>query len=378
MSSSQQLPTTCRALVCTELGKPLTVEIRPVPEVLPGTVLIQVLSTTIEAGYKILLSGGMPELTIPTPMIPGSRAVGRIAAIGPDTTTLKVGQLVICEPFVRGRDNTDVQILWGLGVFGNNPSAIKLAENVWRDGMSAEYARAPLENTHALDEKVLLGSPAHGGLGYEIADLTYMARFAVPYGGFRGIDLKAGETVIVAPATGAYSSAAVEVAIAMGAKVIAVGRNLEKLKKVGAINPRVRFYELKNDPAIDIPALRAFGSIDAYMDLSPAIANDSTHVGSCMMALKPYGRVSLMGVIMKDINIPYGMAVLNNLTIQGKYMYEREDVKLMIKMVEAGVLKLGKEAGHEVVGRYKMEEFEEGLNTAMMNQSAGRFVVFEP
>lgn len=371
------LPATHRALVCCEIGKPLTIESRPVPEILPGSVIVRVLATTIEAAFDRLITGGIPGLTVPTPLVPGSRAIGRVAAIGPDTTTLKVGQLVVVEPFVRGRDNPNVQILWGLGVFGGDPAAIALAEGAWRDGVSAEYARTPLENTHALNEKLLLGNPADGGLGYTLADLTYIVRCAVPYGGFRGINLQAGETVIVAPATGAYSSAAVEVAIAMGAKVIAVGRNLSKLQKVAAISPRVSIYEMKNDPAIDIQALRAFGTIDAFLDLSPHIANETTHVGSCIMAVRPYGRISLMGVLSKNIDVPYGMAVLNNLTIRGQYMYEREDIVNLIKLVESGVLKLGKEAGHEVVGRYGLDQFGEAIECAVQNQAPGVTVVLE-
>lgn len=52
-----------------------------------------------------------------------------------------------------------------------------------------------------------------GGLGYPVADLSILPKYLVAYGGFRDIDLKPGETVIVAPAMGAYSGAAVEVAL---------------------------------------------------------------------------------------------------------------------------------------------------------------------
>lgn len=241
--------------------------------------------------------------------------------------------------------------------------------------MSAEYARAPLENTHALDEQRLLGSPANGGLGYTIADLTYITRFAVCYGDFRAINLQAGETIIIAPSTGAYSSAGVEVAIAMGARVIAVGRKMKKLKQLAEHSSRISIYQLKDDPAVDIPALQAFGTIDAFMDVSPQVAEKSTHVTSCMMAVKKYGRVVLEGVISKHIPIPYVVAVLNNLTIKGQYMYERGDFIALIKMVESGALKLGKEAGHEVIGQYEMENFEEAVDAAAAKQDPGQFVL---
>jgi len=85
-----------------------------------------------------------------------------------------------------------------------------------------------------------------------------------------------------------------------------------------------------------------------------------------------------MGVIQKDIGVPYVMAVLNNLTIRGHYMYEREDVQGLIKLVEAGVLKLGKSAGHEIVGQYSLGEWEEAMETANKNNGAGQIVVFTP
>jgi hypothetical protein len=65
-----------------------------------------------------------------------------------------------------------------------------------------------------LNEDLLLGSPEKSGLGYSFADLSYLARPLVAYGGLRGIDLKVGDTVIVAPATSGYSGAVVEAASA--------------------------------------------------------------------------------------------------------------------------------------------------------------------
>jgi D-arabinose 1-dehydrogenase-like Zn-dependent alcohol dehydrogenase len=283
------------------------------------------------------------------------------------------------EPFIRARDNPDIAILWGAGVFGDDPRAKKLMEDSWREGMYAEYARAPLENCYALDEEVLCGKVEEGGLGYSVADLTSLTQSLVGYGGLRGIRLQAGETVIVAPATGGYSSATVGVAVAMGAKVIAVGRNLEVLRKVKAVHgTRVSIVQLKGSVEEDLAALQKFGSIDAYIDISPGVASDSTHVRSCIMAVKPYGRVSLMGVIHKDIAVPYVVAVLKNLTIRGQYMYEREDARGIIKLAETGVLKLGKSGGHELVAEYPLEEFDKALETAKNNPEAGKVVLFTP
>jgi threonine dehydrogenase-like Zn-dependent dehydrogenase len=249
-------------------------------------------------------------------------------------------------------------------------------ESFWRNGGSAEYTRVPLENCYLLNEQALLGDPAEGGLGYSVGDLLHLTRDMVAYGGLRGIDLKAGETIIIAPATGSYSGSAVEMASAMGARVIAASRNLEQLKKIAAANPRVSIYQLKGDVGEDLAGLKKFGTIDAYLDISPAAADDSTHVRSCMMAVKKYGRVSLMGIISKDIAMPYMLAVLNNLTIRGQYMYEREDVKGLIKLAETGVRKLGKSAGHSIVGKVSLDDWEKAVEAACANPEAGKIVQF--
>ncbi|KAF5867793.1 putative alcohol dehydrogenase protein [Botrytis fragariae] len=373
-STKNSLPTTMRALYAEAQGQPLTVKTIPTPQPGPGSLIVKVLAVSIEPSIQRLVDGKMPYLYTPTPYVPGGRAVGRVAAIGPDTTTLSIGQLVTIEPFVRGRDNSDVKILWGLGSFGRDPKAKKLIE-VWRDGSLAEYAKIPLENVFVLNEKRLLGSPAEGGLGYSLGDLSSLAPHMVPYGGFRGIDLKAGETVIVSPATGLFSSAAVEVALAMGARVIAVSRNLSKLQKLAAANQRVEIVQTTGNYEEDLARIKALGPVDAYLDLSPQEANGSSYIRACLMSLRDYGRASLMGVTDNDIDIPYKMAVMKKLTIRGQYMYEREDAKGLIKLVESGLLKLGKAGGKEVVGEFSIEQWDEGIKSLIQNPEPEKMAI---
>ena len=66
-------------------------------------------------------------------------------------------------------------------------------------------------------------------MAYGIGDLAVIFRLMVSCGGLRDTDVKAGETVIVSPATGGFGGAALFVALAMGARVIAMGRNMAAL-----------------------------------------------------------------------------------------------------------------------------------------------------
>ena len=375
---AQGLPATCKGLVCVGQGKPLVVQQIPTPDARPGSVVVRVLAAQFDEHIAKILTTGTPGLAFPpTPFIPGPRAIGRVAAIGPDTTTLKTNQLVFLEPSIRGRDNPNVQILWGLNA-GQSAAEEKLFTDSWRNGTCAEYVRAPLENCHPLNEEILMGSPSNGGFGYSPIDLCHIGKLALAYSGLQNAGVKAGDTVIVAPSTGFYTGGAVEVASAIGARVIALGRNAETLKQLADAYPRVQTHQLKGNVEEDTAALQKFGPIDAYLDISPGKAVESTHIRSCLMALKPHGKAVLMGVIGKDIAIPYIVAMFRNLTIRGQYMYDREDVQGMIKLVERGLLKVGASAGQKIVGQFALEESAKAIEVAKKHPGMGTLMAFTP
>lgn len=156
----------------------------------------------------------------------------------------------------------------------------------------------PLENLPLLNETRLTASLASGGLGHSIADLASVPSMLVPYGGLKDIELQPGQTVIIAPATGPFGGAAVLVALGMGAKVIAMGRNtalLERLKARVPLSERVETVPITGDMMADCAALKQYGEADAYYDIGPPEAAQSSHIMSCIVALKHGGRVSLMG-----------------------------------------------------------------------------------
>ena len=161
----------------------------------------------------------------------------------------------------------------------------------------------------------------------------------------------------------------------MGAKVIAMSRNVEVLKQLAALHPRVSILQTKGNADEDAKNLEQFGTIDAFMDFSPV---SSPHTRTCLMALKQYGRASLMGSTTDDIPISNLMLVAKNITIRGQFMYEREDIRGIIKLAESGLLKLGKSAGGDVVGQFPLQEWERALDVAEKNPGAGKLVLFVP
>ncbi|MCJ1399487.1 hypothetical protein MMC11_002689 [Xylographa trunciseda] len=375
-ASTPTLPKTHRALVLNSTTEPPTVQTIATPQSGPGSAIVQVIVANV-LSYSRDIYNGKRNYAYPTPLVIGCSAIARIASLGPDATALTLGQLVLIDSLLRGRDDPTAACLSGVHE-GFTDGSRTLMRGEWRDSTYAEYMKVPLENCVALDEKRLLGKVEDGGLGYEIADLTYLSSLVVPYGGLRSINLQAGETVIVAPATGSFGGAAVHVATAMGARVIAMGRNKDALAKVAGSFERVEAVPITGDVAADMKALQAFGPIDAYFDISPPQAAGSTHLKSGIMALRPGGRVSLMGGIMGDVAIPHSAIMHRNLTLKGCWMYTREDLGAMAKLVERGVLKLGPGAGVKVVGQFGLGEWAKAFDTAAENAGVGLQTIIKP
>ncbi|KAI1213275.1 alcohol dehydrogenase GroES domain-containing protein [Annulohypoxylon truncatum] len=344
------------------------------PIVTTGTVIVKPLySIIVQYANEIFANGNPRGYKYPLPITPGGSCIARIAAVPSDATSLKLGQLVFVELTVRSREDPNIKVLRS---FHEGPTeATKRLMREWCNGSWAKLMNAPLESVHALDESILVEK-----LGYKIEELGSLSQLVVPYGGLSDVDLKAGETVLIAPATGSFSSAAVHVALAMGARVIAMGRNetaLAELKKL-AEPGRVETVKISGDVEEDFDALSKFGPIDVYFDISPRPASTSSHIRAGIFALRAGGRMSLMGGIPGDISLPYWHISMNGLTIKGTFMNTSQQAKDLIKLLERGVLKIGTRAGMEVVGKFRLEDCEEAFNTAAAKGGPGKSVYFTP
>lgn len=222
-----------------------------------------------------------------------------------------------------------------------------------------------------------MGDPKNGGLGYTLQDLTHLFSMLIPFGGLADIDVKAGDTIIIAPATGRYGSAAVHLALAMGARVIAIGRNATILSQLAPISPRISTVQISNDIEKDTAALAAAGggAIDAFWDMSPTNAGTSTHFRSCLNVLCHGARISLMGSVLSGTDFGYMDIMGRGLTIKGTWMCTRQQTKRLITMVETGVLPLGERAGMGSVRSFPLEQWEEALNTSVERTEPGEIII---
>lgn len=191
-------------------------------------------------------------------------------------------------------------------------------EGEWRHATYAEYAKVPLENCFPLNEETLTKK-----FGYMTEEPVYMLRQLVPMGGLVDLDIKPGDQVVIAPASGSFDGAAIEVAVALGANVIAAARNVHKLRDITANHERIELVKLTGNVDEDSQALQKFGEVDACLDFSPPAASKSTHILACLSILKTNGKASLMGGIQDLISIPYSLIMYKNLQLRGKFVWTR-------------------------------------------------------
>jgi len=368
-----QLPSHHRALVLESLETGFDLKTVPTPQPTEGSAIIRISVCGALSYFREIYNGAL-KYSFPTPIVGGKSAIGRVVALGADATILQPGQLVYVDCVVRARDDPSAVFLTAIHD-GMSEGSKKLMREVWRDGTLAEYVRMPLENCIPLNEMRLCQE-----LGYSVQELMYICYLLVPYGGLRDIKVEPGETVVVCPATGGFGSAAVMVAIAMGARVIALGRNESKLAKLkelvlsGTPGASIETMKLTADEQADTAALAAFGKIDAALDLTPHGAENSNHLKVIVNALRQNGRCSLMG--MAEVAISPWKVVGSNISLRGKLMYERDDMLQFMKMLERGMFPRGKD--FVTTKAFSLEDWKEGFGAAAEFIGVGQTVVFTP
>ncbi|GJC97758.1 hypothetical protein ColKHC_06584 [Colletotrichum higginsianum] len=305
------IPKTTIALVFPAFNEPLNLERTPTLKTTPvGSVLVRVLSTSVRPHNRAGFSGKSP-LSLPVPYNPGNSGVGRVIAVGPDAVAIKPGQLVYLNGFYLARDDPEgTRVLNGLHDGFGDPGQTKLFKQL--GGLWRNVATVPLENAIPLNEKLLVDE-----LGYSFGDLNYIQRLSVAHGGVSAADLRAGETVIVAPATGHFSGAVAEIAAQIGCKVITLSRSASKLEPLTSRHPRIAALGLSGDEMKDVAAIRTLapGGADAYIDVSPPPATASPHYLTVSLAsLRLFGRAIFLG-IMFDVKINCMSVMSRNITI---------------------------------------------------------------
>ncbi len=324
-----------KAAVLNAFGSPLAVETVPDPVLGTGEVIIDVAAAGV-LPYASEVFSGERKYLLHLPVVPGCGAVGRVRAMGPDATRLAVGDWVFCDPTVRSRDDALTPDITLQGWSARGDGGLRLQKH-FHHGPFAEQMRVPTENA------VPIGpiEPSEAGRW------CLLTLLLVPYGGLLAANLQAGETLLVSGATGNFGSAAVAVALAMGAGcVVAPGRNETMLEDLTRrFGHRVRTVKLTGDETEDRERMKqaAPGAIDCVLDLLPPFAGTKV-VRAAAMTVRQFGRVVLMGGVGMlggdDLALPYPWIMRNCISIIGQWMCPPEANVRMAGLIRSGLVDL--------------------------------------
>jgi alcohol dehydrogenase len=328
------------------------------PKPAPDGVVVAIEAAMVLSYTGKVLAGAVPYNLPPMPFVPGTNAIGRVAAAGATVSHVRKGDRVFLSPHLRGDvpSREPPQILIGLTAMANSPAALGLQAR-WRDGVFAEIAHWPaacVTPLVGLDER-----PA--------TELIGLAKLIVPFGGLQRSGLRGGDTLIVNGATGYFGSGAVMLAIAMGAgRVVAVGRNAAALESLrAAFGMRVIPAVVTGEAEKDLELIRgaAGGTADVALDLLGSARSTSTTL-STLRALKRGGRLVLMGSAEVPLEISFREMLANDWEIAGQFMYERHAPAQLAALAAAGLLELGKIK----VKRFGFGEFDRAIEAAASMQ----------
>ncbi len=291
----------------------------PDPKAGEGEVVLDVRSAALNH-LDIWVRKGRPGLTLNMPHVLGSDGAGVVEAVGSKTHGIKIGDEVIlnpglscgyCESCGRGQQSECMSF----GIVGMS-----------RPGTFAEKVSVPFQNVYPKPAHLSFDEAAALPLAYQTAWRMLMARAR----------LRAGETVLIHGIGGGVALAGLQLAKLAGAEVIVTSSSDEKLSRAKAIGAdHIVNYQAIDDLIGTIRDITNERGVDIVMD-SVGAATWSTNFG----VVRRGGRIVLCGVTTGPETATNLQALYwNQLTVMGSTMGSNEDVRQMLRAVEAAGLK---------------------------------------
>lgn len=347
---TRSTPKTNRAVWLSSYTSPAQIVELPMPAAGPGSAVVQVIGTYIPPYTREIHNGTLSLFNLFLPLVPNPSHIGRVCSTGPDAVKLKPGDLVFFSPWIKARDDRTVSIIQGHHG-GEGPKGLKLMQGEWRDGSLQQYQKVPLEGLFLLNETRLCGE-----LGYRPVELQDITLHSMAYAALiEAGKMKAGDTVIIGPSTGTFSATAVELALLLGANVVALGRNKEGLGRLAnqlgdpdRLQLVVMTGNAEKDTAAILNATPDGEGAEVFNDWSSSTLQTAPYFLAAFGAVKMDGRVVLSGAPSANVAFPYTLAMHKNISVVGKMMSSCEAVEATIKLITSGILKVGEKGGAKV------------------------------
>ncbi|MCP3755303.1 alcohol dehydrogenase catalytic domain-containing protein [Streptomyces sp. TBY4] len=334
------------AAVLRALGKPLEIETRARPVPGPGQVLIRVLAAGLCHTDLHLADGS--AVTPPLPIVLGHEIAGEIAEIGPGVTAAP-GDRVLAY-YYEGCGHCT----WCADGSENLCPAPAAKVGFDSDGGLCEYYLAgarslvPIADTVSFAEAAVLG--CSGTTAVRV--VRSVARTAP------------GETLTVIGA-GGVGLAVVQVAVADGARVIAVDPHAPSREQARRYGAHAVVDPLAVDPVAAVHDATEGAGCDVVVD---TVGNAHTP-GQAVRMTGTRGRVVLVGYTGKPATLDVLDVVVRESEIRGSVGATLADAHTVMRMAEDGLIR-----GH-VEAEYPLAQVNEALARLAAGEVTGRLVV---
>lgn len=321
-----------KAIVCEKFAAVEELQYKEVedPKAGPGEVVIDVAAIGVNYPDGLLVQG-LYQMKPPFPFIPGNEVAGVISEIGEGVKHLKLGQRVI-----------------GLGML--NGYAEKIALN-------AQMAM-PLPD----------GIPDDEAAGLITAHAT--AHHALK----QRAQLKAGEILVVTGAAGGTGLAAVQIGKAMGATVVAVCSNQEKLDIAKANGADVLINYLDSDLKTELKKLNDGKGVDVVYDVVGGDAFDA-----CSRAMAWNGRLLVVGFASGTIpQFPVNLSLVKGYSVVGVFWGSftmHEPKAFMENMLELMDWYVGGKVKVVVDETFTLADTAKALNKVLNREVKGKVIL---
>jgi len=245
----------------------------PEPVAATGTVIVSVRAVALNH-LDLWVRRGLPGLVLDLPHIGGSDVAGVIDELGPGVDGWKVGDRVAVNPS-----------LWcGTCEWcerGEHPLCVDfkiLGEHV--AGGTAERVRVASRNLYRIPDELDFRLAAAAPLAYQTAWRALRTRAR----------LVAGETVLVTGASGGVSTAAIQIARLLGARVLAVTSGPANVERVREIGAEVVFDRLEGDFSEGVKEHTSGRGVDVVLD-----SVGQATWAQCLRSLARLGRLVTYG-----------------------------------------------------------------------------------
>lgn len=339
-----------RTLILEEFHGPLLLQETPVPEPGPGEVLLAVAACAVDQFDLKIRFGKVPHARVP--LVLGHEVAGTVAGLGPGVDEWQIGQRVTttlyltcgrCRQCRSGRETICENFRGYLGI--QTP------------GGYAEYTVVPAANLARLPDEI---SFAEGSI---IANAI-----GTPFHAFtKRMQLQPSERVIITGAGGGVGLHAVQLARAMGARVLAVDLGAEKVEEARRQGAEVAVDGNDEDFAEVAREWTRGQGVEGVLELTGGAT-----LPTSLRALGKGGRIVIVGFHTgSEFAVQARQMVANEWEILGSRNVTKVELAQVIDMVADGLVQ------PVVTGAFPLEEAEAIHERLGRQEIVGR-VVLEP